>query len=148
MSVRFPQAKDGYQVSDMMFLAAWRLWFTHFGPEGGDPVSGLMPILCEHVVLSEQLKRQRHFSLDVMCRLLSPDPDTAQATIPFRLANQHMLECNRFLRLESGGRSVKAAKLTAQSVRLLGYVDDSLAEVDQARGLLNIIGASAHAALD
>ena len=147
MPLYFPQTKGGYQISDMMFVAAWQLWFKHFGPAGSDPVSGLMPILCEHVVLSEQLSRQRHFSLDVMCRLLSPDPDTAQATIPFRLANQHMLECNRFLRLDSGGRSVKAAKLTAQGGRLLGYVDDSQPEVMHIQSLLNRIVSSAGVAL-
>lgn len=101
-----------------------------------------MPILCEHVALSEQLRRHRHFSLDVMCRiLLSPDQDTAQATLPFRVANQHMIECNRFMRLPSG-RSVKAARLTAPSRLMLRYIEeeDLQGEIRQLEKLLKDVG--------
>ena len=100
-----------------------------------------MPILCEHVALSEQLRRQRHFSLDVLCRILTTDPDTAQATLPFRVANQHMIECNLFMRLPSG-RSVKAARLTVPSRLMLRYIegDELQGEIQQLEKLLKDFG--------
>lgn len=100
-----------------------------------------MPILCEHVSLSEQLRRHRHFSLDVMSRLLSPAQDTAQATLPFRVANQHMIECNRFMRLPSG-RSVKAARLTTPSRLMLRYIEEEelQGEIRQLEKLLKDVG--------
>lgn len=138
MAIYFPQTK-GHQISDAKFVAAWYLWFQRFGPSGSDPGTDFMPILCEHVVLSEQLRRQRHFSLDVLCRILSPDPDTAQATLPFRVANQHMIECNRFMRLSSG-RSVKAVRLTVEGQLMLRYVEALQGEIQQIESLLQDAG--------
>ncbi|GEM_PF-4200688 len=140
MAIYFPQSK-GHQISDAKFVAAWYLWFQRFGPSGSAPGTDFMPILCEHVSLSEQLRRHRHFSLDVMSRILSPDQDTAQATLPFRVANQHMIECNRFMRLPSG-RSVKAARLTAPSRLMLRYIeeDELQGEIRQIEKLLKVVG--------
>ena len=140
MAIYFPQSKR-HQISDAKFVAAWYLWFQRFGPSGSDPGTDFMPILCEHVALSEQLRRHRHFSLDVMCRILSPDQDTAQATLPFRVANQHMIECNRFMRLPSG-RSVKAARLTTPSRLMLRYIEEEelQGEIRQLEKLLKDVG--------
>ena len=122
-------------------MATWYLWFQRFDPSGSDPGTDFMPILCEHVALSEQLRRQRCFSLDVMSRILSPDQDTAQATLPFRVANQHMIECNRFMRLHSG-RSVKAARLTVPSRLMLRYIEEEelQGEIQQLEKLLKDFG--------
>lgn len=141
MAIYFPQTK-GYRISDAKFVAAWYLWFQRFAPSGSDPGTDFMPILCEHVALSEQLRRQRHFSLDVLCRILTPDPDTAQATLPFRVANQHMIECNRFMRLPSG-RSVKVARLTAPSRLMLRYIEEEelQGEMRQLEKLLKDVGS-------
>lgn len=91
IAVIFPHS-NGFQVSDREFVAAWKVWFSRCGPNGSNARADPMPILADQMAyLLKQLNMGREFSVDVLCRLLSPHPNTMQASRPFRIANAHLL---------------------------------------------------------
>lgn len=117
MPVSFPHS-GRHTVSDRDFLCAWHLWFTRFGPAGANPATDPMPRSNRAVTFPNLVAATGWFSLDVLCRVLTPRRNTMQATDPFMAANAHLLQRVRCVNPRAG-TTVNGAQLTPYAVRLL-----------------------------
>lgn len=132
----FPHSGN-YQISNRRFLAAWKVWFDRFQP-GGDPRVDPMPRLAAKQSLSAQLKENKHFSLDVLCRMLTlpSHRSTMQASSLLMAGNAAILDPVGAVLNPATGRLVQGAKLTAHARRLLDEYLDFCRSVGSAEALI------------
>lgn len=74
--MRFMRA-DGFAINKALFLAAWKVWFKRFGPKQTsgalqDWKIGKMPIGASNDSLSDLIREDKRFSLEVLCRMMVP----------------------------------------------------------------------------
>lgn len=74
--MRFKHA-DAFAINKALFLAAWKVWFKRFGPR--HPNGSLqdwkyskMPIGASDDSLSNLIREEQRFSLEVLCRMMVP----------------------------------------------------------------------------
>jgi hypothetical protein len=119
MVMRFPKGQPT-EVSDGVFLAAWKAWFERYRPGGASPATDAMPILGEGTTLKEKLAQGDVFNLDVLTRLLVANRMTMQCEPEFRRKNAHLLdEIGVFASNPRGRGHSPGVKLSAQGRQLL-----------------------------
>ncbi|WP_251360064.1 hypothetical protein [Kangiella sp. TOML190] len=76
-SLMFFKHADDFAINKALFLAAWKVWFKRFAPKiagGGllDWKYAKMPIEASSNSLSDLIRDDRRFSLEVLCRMMVP----------------------------------------------------------------------------
>jgi hypothetical protein len=119
MVMRFPKGQPS-EVSDAVFLAAWKAWFERYRPGGANPATDAMPILGEGATLKEKLAQGDVFNLDVLTRMLVANRMTMQCEPEFRRKNAHLLDDLGVFASNRGGRGHSpGVRLSAQGRLLL-----------------------------
>ncbi len=103
MKVIFPHANN-YEISQALFIGAWKVWFKRFSEKGAYWRGALMPTGANEQSLSALLQEGRRFSCEVVCRMLVPWPyrDQLQFDAEFLKANPQLVEPIEERNLEGG----------------------------------------------
>lgn len=117
--ITFPNHR-GFAVSETAFLVHWERWFAKHGA-GLSAVTDSIPLLARNGTYADQIDAGRVFSLDVMCRDLTPRNDTRQGDSVFVSANSHILTKSMAVN-RSTHKAVDGAKLTAKAVKALAGI--------------------------
>ena len=71
MNITFKQA-EGFSVTPTMFIAGWKVWFKRFSDKPQQWKSAAMPLGQSSDTLSELIRQQQRFTLEVLARVMVP----------------------------------------------------------------------------
>ncbi|NVK21975.1 MAG: hypothetical protein HWD86_05620 [Kangiellaceae bacterium] len=131
MKVIFERASN-FSINNSLFIAAWKVWFKRFSDSYQENTHswkiGKMPVGVSSDSLSDLIRQDQRFSLEVMCRMMVPWKfrNDQQVDDVFLRNYSHLIE--QSVVSDADGREVAAACLTEQA--LIHWDNMSFAEQD------------------
>lgn len=116
MNISFEHADD-FSITPTMFIAGWKVWFKRFSEHPQQWKFGKMPLGKSSDSLSELIRQQKRFSLEVLARMMVPWAFRNTSQVSPDLVNRY----SKWLELTSfsndDGDEVTAVCLTDHAVK-------------------------------
>ncbi len=116
MNISFEHADD-FSITPTMFIAGWKVWFKRFSEHPQQWKFGKMPLGKSSDSLSELIRQQKRFSLEVLARMMVPWAFRNTSQVSPDLVNRY----SKWLELTSfsndDGDEVTAVCLTEHAVK-------------------------------
>ena len=116
MNISFEHADD-FSITPTMFIAGWKVWFKRFSEHPQQWKFGKMPLGESSDSLSELIRQQKRFSLEVLARMMVPWAFRNTSQVSPDLVNRY----SKWLELTSfsndDGDEVTAVCLTEHAVK-------------------------------
>lgn len=116
MNISFEHADD-FSITPTMFIAGWKVWFKRFSEHPQQWKFGKMPMGKSSDTLSELIRQQKRFSLEVLARMMVPWAyrNTSQVSIDLVEHYSKWLELTSLS--DDDGKEVPAVCLTEHAVK-------------------------------
>ncbi len=122
-SLMFFSNADNFSINKALFIAGWKVWFKRFANDfytgsSQDWKLGKMPIGANSASLSDLIREQKRFSLEVLCRMMVPWSYRNEQQVDDRFLQDYpvLFEFNNLIAAD--GQEVMSVSLSSKALQI------------------------------